>query len=192
MSGRRQELRACLNRMCASRHAPVAKAATETRGVAWTLSLVAILPTAAGCGGDAGVEFAAADALRAAAAGMQTAVAEYHAEVVAADDRREAELVEALIARIRASRDDEAALAAHAASFGEAMRKLRQDRQVEDARRAAAVEHAEVVEEVAAGLERIAVESLSLRDEVRRYVRAWSQLRRQAQARENRAAEGNR
>ncbi len=147
---------------------------------------------AAGCGGDAGVEFAAADALRAAAAGMQTAVGEYHAEVVAADDRREADLVEALIARIRADGNDEAALAAHAASFGEAMRQLRRDREVESARQAAAAEHAEVVEEVAAGLERLAVESLSLRDEVRRYVLAWSQVRRPAQARPTQAMEVNR
>ena len=148
--------------------------------------------TAAGCGGDAGVEFAAADVLRAAAAGMQTAVGEYHAEVVAADDRREAELVEALIARIRAAGNDEAALAAHAASFGEAMRQLRRDREVEIARRAAAAEHAEVVEEVAAGLERLAFESLSLRDEVRRYVLAWSRVRGQAQARPTPAVEVNR
>lgn len=134
---------------------------------------------AGGCGGDAGVELAAAQTIESLADSLSAAVAEYHQEVQAGDDQRESAVVAALIARVRQDAEDESATAAHAADFTEAMGRLRADRAVEWERYRAALDNLGGFREVAAGLRRVAIESMSLEDEARRYLLELSQLRKQ-------------
>ena len=136
----------------------------------------------AGCGGDARLELAAADALAAAAERMKTAVDEYHAEMAAFDDSREEAVAEAFVQRVRADAANEQAIAAHSAEFKSALSRIREDRAVEQQRRAAVAENVSVVREVADGLRRMGVESLLLSDEMRRYLSGWIEARQQAVA----------
>jgi hypothetical protein len=150
----------------------------------WLAVLVSgpVMLGVAGCGGDARLELAAADALAAAAERMQTAVDEYHAEMAAFDDSREEAVTEAFVRRVRADAANEQALAAHSAEFKSALGRIREDRAVEQQRRGAAVENVGVVREVADGLRRMGVESLTLSDEMRRYLSGWIEARKQAVA----------
>lgn len=128
------------------------------------------LCAAAGCLAGARVELAAADSIGSLADGLATAVTEYHDEVETADDRREFALVSALVDRLRKDIADDQAVNAHRAQFIEAMKNVRQDRSVERQRYDAARDHVESLRETAAGLQRIAIESMSLQDELRRYL----------------------
>jgi len=133
-----------------------------------------------GCGGDAQLELAAADTLLAVADQMELTVGEYHDEVSRHDDSRESAVVSAFVARVRADVSDEAALDSHAADFAEALRRIRVDRRTEWARRSRAMDNVSVVREVARGLQRLAIESLTLKDEMRRYLSGWIETRRAA------------
>lgn len=126
-----------------------------------------------GCAADARVDLSAADALTAVAGQVQQTIQEYHGEVVRFDDSRESATVAAFVARVKADAADEASLDAHAAQFAAALVKIRADRETEWARRAAAMENVGVLREMASGLRRLALQSLSLDDEVRRYLASW-------------------
>lgn len=149
------------------------------------LILIALLTTLiglAGCGGDAGVELAAGDALAAVADQMQVTVQEYHRDVSRYDDSRESATVAAFVARVQSDHDDAAAMETHAGEFQAALRKIRDDRETEWQRRSDAMANVSVLREVAGGLQKLALESLSLRDEVRRYLDTWIQNQRRAAA----------
>lgn len=149
------------------------------RGLRWGW---VVLATAAGCGGDAGMELAAGDAALAIADQLQTAVGEYHTEVSRADDGREQALVAAFVQRVRTDHADEARLATHVSEFEAALGKVRQDREVEQQRRAAALDNVAALRELAGGMQKLALESLTLSDEMRRYLSGWVELRRQKAA----------
>ncbi len=131
----------------------------------------------AGCGGDARVELSAADALQATAAQMRTALEEYHGEVEAHDDGRESAIVRAFVERVRRDAADETRAARHADEFEAALARVRGDRRTEWLRWTNAQTQVDAVMEVAKGLRRIGLESLSLRDEVRRYLLTWVEAR---------------
>jgi len=155
-------------------------------GRGWILPAAACLKAVvfglAGCGGDARLELAAADALAAAADRMETVVAEYHAEIDLYDDTRESAVVEAFVERVKASAGDEPTIADHAAEFRSALERIRQDRAVQWRRHTAALENVAVIHEVAEGLRRMGIESLTLSDEMRRYLSRWIEARKQAGA----------
>ncbi|UCG16162.1 MAG: hypothetical protein JSV19_12795 [Phycisphaerales bacterium] len=130
-----------------------------------------LLLAAAGCGGDARVELSAATAIEQVAASVAVAMEEYHREVTAADDRREDAVVRALVERIRRDHQDEKATDAHVADFHQAMRHVRQDRDTEWRRYVATGDNLSVLTEITSGLRRLAVESMTLSDEARRYLR---------------------
>ena len=130
-----------------------------------------LLLATTGCGGDARVELSAATAIEQVAASIAGAMEEYHREVTAADDRREEAVVRALVERIRRDHQDEKATDAHVADFHQAMQHLRQDRDTEWRRYVAASDNLSVLTEITSGLRRLAVESMTLSDEVRRYLR---------------------
>ncbi len=133
-----------------------------------------------GCGGDAGVELAAADALHAVARSMEVAVNEYHQEVDRYDQTRDDAVIAAFVERVR-SDSQTADFDGSVTDFKAALRKIREDRNVEWTRRSAAMENIEVLREMAAGLNRIGLDSLNLRDEARRYLGNWMELRRKGQ-----------
>jgi hypothetical protein len=140
----------------------------------WRLALVgAVCGAVAGCGGDARVELSAADALTAVAGEMRVAFDEYHGEVETHDDTRESAVTRAFVERVRRDSADEGKLDQHASEFEAAMTRLRADRRVEWQRRTAAETQIDTIVEVAKGLRRIGIESLSLQDEVRRYLTTW-------------------
>lgn len=126
-----------------------------------------------GCGGDAHVELSAADALLAVARQMEMTVEEYHRDMERHDDARTSAVVDAFVQRVRRDAQDDAALDEHAGAFEEALRRLTDDRRTEWTRRQAATDNIGVMRDVAAGLRRMAVESLSLSDEMRRYLATW-------------------
>jgi len=149
-----------------------------------------VLAWCVGCGGDAGVELAAGDALIAVADQMQLAVQEYHRDVSRHDESREESTVAAFVARVQAEHDDPAAMRTNVQEFQAALRKIREDRDTEWQRRSAALSNVAVLREVAGGLQRLALDSLSLRDEARRYLEVW--MENQRRARSESAAQQNR
>jgi len=142
------------------------------------IAALAATATTAGCGGDAGMELAASDALVAVADQMQVTMREYHEEVTRYDDTRESAAIAAFITRVQANPTDAEAMAADAGEFESALRKIRADRETEWERRAAVADNVAVLREVAGGLQKLAIESLSLRDEMRRYLESWIDMRR--------------
>lgn len=145
-----------------------------------TACMTAVILGLAGCGGDARLELAAADALLAAADRMETVVAEYHAEMNEYDGTRESALIEAFVERVKSSVGDDQATAGHAAQFRLALERIRQDRAVQWRRHTAALENVAAVREVAEGLRRMGIESLTLSDEMRRYLSGWIEASKRA------------
>jgi hypothetical protein len=127
----------------------------------------------AGCAADAKVQLAAADALRVVQAELATALNEYHADLSGQDTTREEAVAAAFIERVRRDVADESALAAHEAAFQEALARIRSDRQVEADRLAATRENLGVLSEIESDLRQLAIQRLTLDDEVRRYLKDW-------------------
>lgn len=132
--------------------------------------LLAFLSCMVGCVGGAPVSLSATNAIDAVGAELRRAIDEYHAEVDTADDAREAEAVAAFVARLQRDANDEAATASDVATFRAAMVKLRADRRVETTRYAAAVDNVRLLGEISSGVRRVAIESMTLSDEVKRYI----------------------
>jgi hypothetical protein len=70
----------------------------------------------------------------------------------------------------------------HAEQFAAAMAKIRRDREVEGRRFGAAQTQADTIAEIARGLRRIGIESLSLQDEMRRYLSSYVETVKKARA----------
>ncbi len=151
-------------------------------GIWWACVCLAggTLAVESGCGGDARMELSSADALGAVAGQMERTIREYHEEVSRFDDSRESGMVAAFVARVRRDATDEKALAAHAAEFEMALRKIRADRETEWSRRTAAMENVSVLREVSKGLQKLAIRSLDLRDQFRTYLEGWIEARDRA------------
>jgi len=123
-----------------------------------------------GCGGDALVEISAADAIEAIAAHSRLALNEYHGDLARADDSREAAVVDAFVRRVQADVADESKLDGHSLAFSQALARLRADREVAWTRHSRAEENNRELEQIAADMRRLAMQSLSLRDEWQRYI----------------------
>lgn len=126
------------------------------------------------------MELTAADAIHAAAKQMELALCEYHDEVARYDDSRESGAISAFIGRVRSVPASGPAMDEHVAEFQSALRKIRQDRETEFIRRDAVRDNVEAMREVAKGVERLAIESLTLRDDMRRYLTSWMEAQRRA------------
>ncbi len=130
---------------------------------------LALHALAGGCGPNARVEIAAADSVDVLSASLNQALGEYHADLVRLDTERRIALVQAFIERVRKDIADEAAIETHAAALHRALQRLDADRQTADERYAASLDNVATLQEIAAGLRRMALESMSLDDDVRRY-----------------------
>jgi len=122
-----------------------------------------------GCGGDARVELAAADSMETLGASMAQTLAEYHADLARVDDERQRAAIQAFIDRVRADISDEAATDTHADAFQRALESLDADRRVAWERYAASSDNVATLREIAQDIRRLALNSMSLDDEVRRY-----------------------
>ena len=134
------------------------------------------------CGGDARVELAAADALDVAAAQLRQALAEYTNEIEQADLAREANAVKAFVSRLQTDADKPDAIQVHIDKFTQALGALRADTRVEWGRYHTAVDNLGAVEEISGSLRRVAVETLTVSDEVRRYLASLLEARRRARS----------
>lgn len=136
------------------------------------LLFVTILPLA-GCG-DARMELAAADAMPQIAEQIDLAIHEYHALIEARYADREAAVFQAFTARVARDREaGPAVLDQHAVELGKALARIRADRETELARLAASRDNVETLRQMATAMRGVALESISLRDEVRRYLTGW-------------------
>ncbi|MFH0980974.1 MAG: hypothetical protein V2A79_05495 [Planctomycetota bacterium] len=135
-----------------------------------------------GCGGDARVELSAADSIESLAGALELALQEYHADLATGDDLRESAAIAAFVKRIQEASDDPAGQDRHVAEFTAALHRIRQDRRVEWTRFGAGQDNLDTLREITGGLRRLAVESLTLRDEARRYIYALIDQRRSKSA----------
>ncbi len=130
--------------------------------------LILHVPTG-GCAGSARVELTAADSVELLGASMTQTLAEYHADLARFDEERQRAAVQAFIERVRTDIADNEATDAHAESFQEALHRLDADRQAAWERYTASLDNVATLREIAQGLRRLALESMSLDDDVRRY-----------------------
>jgi hypothetical protein len=141
-----------------------------------------VLLLVVGCGGDARMEMSAADAISAAANQMELTLREYHDEVGRFDDARESAVVAAFVERAKTAATEPAAMESHTGDFKAALKAIRQDRETEYTRLAAAKDNVGVLREMAKGMQRLAIDSLTLQDEMRRYLNGWAEAKSRAQA----------
>lgn len=123
-----------------------------------------------GCAAGPRVDLSAARSLHAVAASLDAALREYHAEIQTADAARRSSVINAFLQRTKSDHADEQRTAAHMAILIEALNRIRDDAEVENARQSAALDHLRTLREIAQGLRRAAVEAMTLDDELRRYV----------------------
>jgi len=135
---------------------------------------------AGGCAGDARVELAAADSVEMLGASMAQTLAEYQADLARFDGERQRAAVHAFIERVRMDVADEAAIDAHAEAFQEALRRLDADRKAAWERYSASLDNVATLREIAQGLRRLALESMSLDHDVRRYFGEVMERRQEA------------
>ena len=134
----------------------------------WVITAGALI--CCSCATGAKVELAAADSLETLADALTKTMTEYHAEVEQSDDQREHAAVEALLNRLRDDIADDAETNRHVAAFKQALQRIRADRRVEWQRFWDSTENISLLRELATGMRRLALDSLSLEDETRRYV----------------------
>jgi len=147
--------------------------------------LVVLTALTGGCAGDARVELAAADSVEMLGASMTQTLAEYHADLARFDEERQRAAVQAFIERVRTDIADNAATDVHAAAFQDALRRLDADRQVAWVRYSASLDNVATLREIAQGLRRLALESMSLDDDVRRYFGEVMERRKEAKDKES-------
>lgn len=142
---------------------------TKRNGCAGVLA--AGLAALSGCAMGGRVELAAADSIESVASELAQAMNEYQRDIGQLDDERERAVVMALIARVRRDAADDEQVNAHVLAYEEAAARVRADREAARVRRSLVEEHVDSLREVAAGLRRLGIESMSLEDETKRYLR---------------------
>lgn len=130
----------------------------------------AALMCAAGCAAGARVQLSAAEALQTIMRSVQLATNEYHDEIRSADALRRRLAIDAFVQRIRDNHDDQSATADHVARFNAALDRLQQDGETENTRYFATIQNIRTLREIGDGLKTLAVQSMTLDDELRRYL----------------------
>lgn len=126
------------------------------------------------CVGGARVELAAADVLDQLRSSLATAMNEMHADILLGDTWREQAITNALVRRLVPGDGDEGSAAdsanGHKQDFLQALARIREDRQTQWARLIATRDNLLLIGEVSEGLRRLAIDTMSLEDEARRYL----------------------
>jgi hypothetical protein len=137
---------------------------------AWCTGLLVVgVVACGGCCGDARVELSSADSIEGLAGVLAEALTEYHRDLTEIDEARRRAVADAFVARVLADAADASRAEEHAAAFLEAQERIRADWQVEWQRYTASMKNVDTLGEVASGLRRLAIESQSFGDEIRRY-----------------------
>jgi len=122
-----------------------------------------------GCTSASRVPLSAADSMDLLAVSLGRAIDEYGLDLEKLDEQRRKAVVDAFVVRVRTDPFDDEALAGHATTFTAALERIDADRRAASDRRQAAIDNLETLREIAEGLRRVALESMSLDDEARRY-----------------------
>lgn len=133
----------------------------------------AIIPILGCLGGDARVEIATANLIDVATDSFAGALAEYHQEILAADAKREQEVIQAFTTRLAQSEDgplDPVVIENHKQDFARALTKLRADTETEWQRHMILTANLKTLQDAATTMRKLAVDSLSLEDETKRYL----------------------
>ncbi len=138
-----------------------------------------------GCAGNARVELTAADSVEMLGASMTQTLAEYHADLARFDEERQRAAMQAFIERVRMDVADEAATNAHAEAFRQALQHLDADRQAAWERYTASLDNVATLREIAQGLRRLALDTMSLDDEVKRYFGEVMEHRKETKEKES-------
>ncbi len=133
-------------------------------------AMLATLPMLGCLGGDARVEIAAANLIDVASESLTQTLREYHNEILAADARREQDAILAFTTRITASKEDPEVINQHTRDFATALARLRADTQTEWTRHTISMDNLKTLQQTGATLRKLAIESLSLEDETKRYL----------------------
>lgn len=142
------------------------------------LSIVMIGGILTGCIAAPHVQLSAADSMELIASALNTTIEEYRQDLDELDTQRRKAVVEAFIARVKADQMDDDALNLHGASFAAALDRIDADRQTALERRRVVIENLATLREVAGGLRKVAIESMNLDDEARRYLGGVLQMRK--------------
>ena len=126
----------------------------------------------ASCVGGARVELADADVLDELRSSLATAMNEMHADILLGDTWRERSITDALVKRLVTEDENVDADSAngHKQDFLQALARIREDRQTQWARLLATRDNLLLIGEVSDGLRRLAIDTMSLEDEARRYL----------------------
>ena len=89
--------------------------------------------------------------------------------------------MDAFVRRIRGADVAEEEVARHTAAFGEALALLAADQREEWRRHDVTLGNVEAVDEVARGLRQVGIETLSVQDDVRRYLGSLVEARQRAE-----------
>jgi hypothetical protein len=164
----------------------------KTRALAMLTSVLIVVGLSGcvltGCtGGDAALEIKTADVMQAGTGEVREALREFKADLDAADDAREIMLIMSFVQLVKRDSDDDAAVAKYVEQFSKSLAKMRRFREASRERFQAAVDSLDTMDEVADGLQKFAIDSLTLQDEYRRYFTSWAEQIRTY--REERAAQ---
>ena len=122
-----------------------------------------------GCVGDGRTTLSAMDSVDVLGDALAGALGEYHDDLERLDDEREQAVIDAFVVRVRRDVAGGVSDEADAAAFRSALAQIRADRRVALERYLASRENLAAIREVTSGLRRLALESMSLQDETRRY-----------------------
>ena len=122
-----------------------------------------------GCVGDGRATLSAMDSVDVLGDALAGALGEYHDDLERLDDEREQAVIDAFVGRVRRDVAGGVSDEADAAAFRLALAQIRADRRVALERYLASRENLAAIREVTSGLRRLALESMSLQDETRRY-----------------------
>jgi hypothetical protein len=145
----------------------------------WCTGLLVIgVVACGGCCGNARVELSSADSIEGLADALAEALMEYHRDLTEVDEARRRAVANAFVARVLADAADASRAEEHTAAFLQAQERIRADWQVEWQRYTAAMKNVDTLGEVASGLRRLAIESESFGEEIRRYFQGLFEPRR--------------
>ncbi len=136
-------------------------------------TMIVTISTTGCLGGDARVEIAAANLLEVANDSLAAALTEYHNEILAADAQKEHNAIRAFTNRLTANPEtppDEKTVNLHTRHFTEALSKLRADTKTEWNRHITLMGNLRILQDAATTMRQLAIDSLSLEDETKRYL----------------------
>lgn len=120
-----------------------------------------------GCAGDGRTTLSAMDSVDVLGDALAGALVEYHDDLERLDDERERAVIDAFVERVR--RNVAGGVSDEAEAFRSALAQIRADRRVALERYLVSWDNLATIREVTRGLRRLALESMSLQDETRRY-----------------------